>query len=161
VKDAFSKEVARQGDDDALRAILRETCRITGMGFAAIARVTEERWVVAQSEDLNSMGLNPGDELEIKQTICDYIRDSGQKIVIDDIRGDPEWRTHPVPVLYGIESYVSLPIFLDDGSFYGTLCAIDPKPRTVSGMETIAALEELARQASEILSGKVREMSAG
>lgn len=32
------------------------------------------------------------------------------------------------PRIYGIQSYISVPIFLDDGSFWGTLCAIDPEP---------------------------------
>jgi len=30
--------------------------------------------------------------------------------------------------MYGFQSYISMPIFLKDGSFYGTLCAIDPSP---------------------------------
>ena len=30
--------------------------------------------------------------------------------------------------MYGFQSYISTPIFLKDGSFYGTLCAIDPRP---------------------------------
>jgi len=29
---------------------------------------------------------------------------------------------------YGFQSYISIPIMLKDGSFFGTLCAIDPKP---------------------------------
>jgi hypothetical protein len=30
---------------DAVPTILNVVCRVTGMGFAAVARVTEERWI--------------------------------------------------------------------------------------------------------------------
>ncbi|WP_325049484.1 MULTISPECIES: GAF domain-containing protein [Sphingomonas] len=46
---------------------------------------------------------------------------------------DPRWNSHPAPALYGFKSYVSLPIILSDGTFFGTLCAIDPHPRKLRG----------------------------
>jgi GAF domain-containing protein len=57
-------------------------------------------------------------------------------------------------MLYGFESYASIPIFLADGSFYGTLCAIDPEPRRLSGPETIALLKDCAQRVAAILSRK-------
>lgn len=155
MKDSFSAQVAAQGDDDAIRAVLREACRVTQMGFAAVARVTEERWIACQVEDQIEFGLDPGDELEIKQTICNDIRECGRAIVIDHVGADPEWRTHPVPILFGFESYASLPIFLEDGSFYGTLCAIDPEPRMLSAPDTIAALQRLTDEVAAILSRRI------
>ncbi|HEY0043496.1 MAG TPA: GAF domain-containing protein [Allosphingosinicella sp.] len=151
MKDAFAQEVARQGDDEEVKAILDEICALTGMGFAAVARVTEERWIAAQVLDKVEFGLRPGDELEIKKTICQEIRDSGEAVVIDHIGADAAWRTHPVPMLYGFESYASLPVFLTDGSFYGTLCAIDSAPRALSAPDTIAALQRCAGRVAEIL----------
>lgn len=158
MKDVFAAEVAALGDDDDIRAILEEVCRVTQMGFAAVARVTEERWIAAQVLDKIEFGLNPGDELEIKKTICDDIRKCGRAIIIDHIADDPEWRTHPVPMLYGFESYASLPVVLDDESFFGTLCAIDPGPRALSAPDTIAALKDLARQVAVILSEKTKSI---
>lgn len=155
MKDAFAAGVAAEGDDQAIREILEEVCRLTGMGFAALARVTEQRWIAAQVLDKVEFGLDPGDELEIKKTICDDVRQDGRIIVVDDIGSDPEWRTHPVPTLYGFESYVSLPIVLDDGSFYGTLCALDPEPRTVSAPQLIETLQRLAKRVAAILSSKL------
>lgn len=151
-KDAFAAQVAAQGDDPAIRAILEEVCRVTGMGFAAVARVTEDRWIACQVLDRIEFGLNPGDELDVKTTICDDIRACGQRIVIDHVGENFEWRTHPTPMLYGFESYASLPVLLADGSFYGTLCAIDPEPRRLSAPETIAVLETCARRVAAILS---------
>jgi GAF domain-containing protein len=160
MKDAFAIEVAAEGDDAEISSILDEVCRLTGMGFAAVARVTEERWIAAQVLDKIEFGLHPGEELEIKKTICDEIRQCGQAIVIDHIGADPEWRTHPVPMLYGFESYASLPLFLADGSFYGTLCAIDPGPRSLSTPDTIAALKAFAERVAAILSAKAGRIQA-
>lgn len=33
------------GRDERLQAVLRAICDATGMGFAAVARVTEQRWI--------------------------------------------------------------------------------------------------------------------
>ena len=140
------------GDDDEIRTILAEVCRLTGMGFAAVARVTDRRWIACQLLDRIEFGLKPGDELELKTTICDDIRQCGRAVVIDHVSDDREWRTHPTPMLYGFESYASFPIELADGSFFGTLCAIDPAPRAVSDRSIVAAMEGYAAQVGAILS---------
>lgn len=160
MKDEFASEVAQEGDNPEINAILLEVCHATRMGFVAVARVTEERWIAAQVVDRIAFGLNPGEELDVKKTICDDIRQCGQAIIIDRIADDPEWRTHPVPMLYGFESYASIPIFLADGSFYGTLCAIDPEPRMLSGPDTIALLKDCAERVAAILSGSAASQSS-
>ncbi|MBA3526459.1 MAG: GAF domain-containing protein [Pseudomonadota bacterium] len=154
MKDELAVEVAREGDDPEISAILLEVCHATRMGFVAVARVTEDRWIAAQVIDRIEFGLEPGEELDVKKTICDDIRQCGQAIFIDRITDDPEWRTHPVPILYGFESYASLPICLKDGTFYGTLCAIDPEPRPLSGRDTIALLKRCAERVAEILTAR-------
>jgi GAF domain-containing protein len=151
-KDEFAAEVAADGDNDAIRAILEEVCAVTEMGFAAVARVTDTRWIAAQMIDTLEFGLDPGDELDIKTTICDEIRDSGQTIIIDNVAGHPDWRTHPVPIIYGFKSYVSIPLYLSDGSFYGTLCAIDPQPRRLTAPATVEILTGLAARTAAVLS---------
>ena len=140
------------GDDDRLRAILREICDATGMGFAAVARVTDQRWIACQVEDRIDFGLDPGGELKVKETICDEIRDSGEAVVFDDASADIKWSRHPVPVLYGFRSYCSFPVYLADGTFFGTLCAIDPAPRRVADEAIIEMFSTFAKQVGEILS---------
>jgi hypothetical protein len=153
MKDDFARQAAQKGDNDAIRTILTDVCTLTGMGFAAVARVTEDRWVAVQVLDKISFGLKPGDELEIKTTICDEIRQSGAHVVIDSVSGVQEWRTHHTPMLYGFESYASFPLRDGRGDFYGTLCAIDPEPRSLSGVATVATMAHYARQVEAILFG--------
>ena len=41
---------------------------------------------------------------------------------------DERFRTHPGLALYGIESYLAVPLRRRDGSYFGTLCTLDPAP---------------------------------
>ena len=150
-------EAIALGRDERLRDILRTVCDGSGMGFAAVARVTEDRWIACQVEDRIEFGLEPGGELKIKETICDEIRDSGEAVVFDDASTDIKWSRHPVPVLYGFRSYVAIPVYLDDGSFFGTLCAIDPEPRRVTDEGIVTLFTDLARQVGRILSQQLVE----
>lgn len=151
MKDQLAEDAVAQGDNDEIRAILEDICRMTDMGFAAVARVTDTRWIACQLLDKIAFGLQPGDELEIQTTICNDIRQSGQRVVIDHVDADIQWQTHHTPIMYGFKSYASFPIFLPDGSFFGTLCAIDPHPRAVSGAKVIATMEEYAKRIAQIL----------
>ena len=127
---AIEADIAAVGVIDAVPKLLEAACRSTGMGFAAVARVTEERWVACAVRDEIGFGLEPGGELELVSTICDEIRLSGQAVIIDHVAEDPVFRDHRTPAQYGFQSYISVPI-LHDGEFFGTLCAIDPKPRAL------------------------------
>lgn len=143
---SYEDDIAAVQSIPEVEAILVRVCAMTGMGFAAVARVTSDRWIACQLLDKIEFGLKPGDELKIKTTICDEIRESGRGVFIDCVSDDPQWRTHHTPAMYGFESYVSIPILLADGSFFGTLCAIDPAPR-----EGLAgAVPEMERMAAEI-----------
>ncbi len=159
MKDSFAATVAAQGQDDYIRAIVAETARITHMGFVAVARVTEGRWIACQVSDEMEFGLKPGDELDVETTICNEIRECSNAIVIDHVDADPEWRTHPAPALYGFQSYASFPIVLSDGSFYGTLCAIDREPRALSARTMVSVLKRQAQRLADILSAPKLEHS--
>ncbi len=50
----------------------------------------------------------------------------------------------PPPRNYGFQSYISVPIQLTDGTFFGTLCAIDPRPAKVNNAQTIGTFKLFA-----------------
>jgi GAF domain-containing protein len=144
--DDIASDVDRLREDPVVRAMLERICTETSMGFAAVARVTDTRWIACQVLDKIEFGLEAGEEIELKTTICDEIRDSGVAVVIDHVSGDAAWQTHPTPVLYGFESYVSFPIHLPDGRFFGTLCAMDPQPRAIKTPAIVAFVRTLRRR---------------
>jgi signal transduction histidine kinase len=137
VNNEFTDDLTAVANIAAVPTILEVVCRTTGMGFAAVARVTSDRWIACAVRDEIAFGLQPGGELEVATTICDEIRDSGQPVVIDHVAEDEVFCGHPTPKMYGFQSYISMPILRPDGRFFGTLCAIDPRPARLKTPETI------------------------
>ncbi|MFC7739315.1 PAS domain-containing protein [Roseomonas sp. GCM10028921] len=133
----FQTDIDAVGRIDAVASILEVLCRTTGMGFAAVARVTEDYWITCQVRDEIGFGLRPGDELQVQTTLCREVRDASRPIIIEHVTEDAAYRRHPTPAMYGFQSYVSMPIIRKSGEFFGTLCAIDPKPVRVNTPETI------------------------
>ncbi|MBP1858095.1 GAF domain-containing sensor histidine kinase [Rhizobium herbae] len=128
----------------AVPTILDVVCKTTGMRFAAVARVTVDRWIACSVRDEIAFGLEPGGELKIETTICNEIRDHRQAVIIDNVAEDPAYANHHTPAIYGLQSYISMPITLADGSFFGTLCAIDTVPRTLNTPETVGMFQLFA-----------------
>jgi transcriptional regulator with XRE-family HTH domain len=133
----IAADVEMVGRIPIVAKLLEVICRTTGMGFSAIARVTDNKWVACAVRDEIKFGLEPGGELELETTICDDIRKTGEGVIIDCVDEDEHYVRHPTPGKYGFQSYISIPIVCQDGTFFGTLCAIDPKPAKVNNMETI------------------------
>jgi signal transduction histidine kinase len=133
----FERDIARVSGIASVSTILDVVSKTTGMGFTAVARVTEDRWITCASRDDLAFGLKPGDELKVETTICHEIRQNREPVVIDNVAEDAGYCNHHTPAQYGFQSYISVPIILPDGSFFGTLCAIDPKPRALRSPEVI------------------------
>lgn len=148
---SFETDVVLVGAIPAVRSILEVACQVTGMGFAAVARVTDDRWIACQTLDRVNFGLGPGSELSVKTTLCDEVHAAREAIVIDDVANDPVYAKHHTPAMYGLQSYISVPIILADGSFFGTLCAIDARPSKLTG----TPIPEMFRLFAQLIAGRI------
>jgi GAF domain-containing protein len=133
--DQIQEDIEKINQITIVPSMLEVVCRATGMGFAAIARVTEDRWVACSVRDEVNFGLKAGDELQLETTICNEIRQSRQGVVIDHVAADQQFCDHHTPKMYGFQSYISIPIVLNTGQFFGTLCALDKNPAKVSDLK--------------------------
>jgi signal transduction histidine kinase len=133
----FKTDIEAVNSITLMPTLLNVICQTTGMRFAAVARVTEDRWITCSVKDEINFGLKPGDELKVETTICHEIRQSGEAVVIDHVENDPDFCNHHTPLAYGFQSYISMPIFLKNGQFFGTLCSIDPSPAKLKAPEVI------------------------
>ncbi len=124
--------------------ILDVICQTTGMGFAAVARVTEDRWVACSVMDKVNFGLEQGSELPIETTLCNEVQSSLEPIVVDNFQKDAKYKKHHTPEIYGLQSYISIPIILRDNTFFGTLCAIDSKPAKINNNKVISTFKMFA-----------------
>jgi signal transduction histidine kinase len=157
----IARDIAALTRLQAVPTLLEVLCESTGMRFAAVARVSENTWTACVVKDEISFGVTPGGQLDLESTLCIESKRSNAPIVIEQASTDPRYCNHPTPKLYQFESYVSVPIVLPNGRYFGNLCAIDPAPAKVAdpkilGMFTrFAALigmlldSEMARQADQ------------
>ena len=86
--ESFLSDISAINSIEAVPSIFQVIYNVTGMGFAAVARVTEGRWVACSVLDRIAFGLKPGEELIIGTTICNEIRQSREGVVIDDVAED-------------------------------------------------------------------------
>lgn len=125
---SVAEDVRAIGRIDAVPAILQIVSEITGMRFAAVARVTEDSWTCCAVLDKIDFGLKVGGELDVSTTLCREIRASRDPIVIEKATEDVVYCGHPTPRKYGFESYIAVPIVRRSGEVFGTICALDPRP---------------------------------
>jgi signal transduction histidine kinase len=129
---------------EALPTILEVLCDLTGMRFAAVARVTENSWTACAIKDAISFGLPVGGQLPVATTLCLESKHLNEPIAISNASTDPKYCDHHTPRLYKIESYVSVPIILKNGRYFGNLCAIDPAPADVNNPKVIGIFTRFA-----------------
>jgi signal transduction histidine kinase len=154
---AISADIATIGRISAVPSILRVICNDTGMGFATVARVTDNTWTACAVQDNVNFGLKAGAQLDLKTTLCFESRVARAPVVIDHFSEDPVYCDHHTPRIYKLESYISVPIILPDGTYFGNLCAIDSRPAKVSDARTLKMFEVFAELIALQLEGESRQ----
>lgn len=140
----IARDVAAVNHLQAVPTLLEVLCESTGMRFAAVARVSENTWTACVVKDAISFGLTPGAQLDLETTLCIESKRSNAPIVIERASTDPRYCNHHTPRHYKIESYVSVPIVLPDGRYFGNLCALDPAPAKVADPKVLSMFTRFA-----------------
>ncbi len=138
-------DIATIGRISAVPAMLQVISDMTGLRFAAVARVTDDTWTACAVLDQLEFGLGVGGELDLTTTICHEIRGSHVSVVIDKASEDPLYHDHHTPRMYHFESYISVPVFRTNGHFFGTICALDPNPAPLRSSTIQSTMESFAR----------------
>lgn len=119
----------------AIPSILNIICRITGMKFASVSRVTEDKWITCLSHDEINFGIETGDEFALETNLGNKFRQYHNPIIIEEFEKSDAIAKHQMPLYHSFQSYISYPIFRKGGRFFGTLCAVDPKPAKIDNKE--------------------------
>lgn len=151
----FQSDIDAISEIAAVPSILEVISETTGMRFVAVARVTEGRWVACKVLDGIDFGLKEGGELAVETTICHEFRASHEPVAIDDVANSPYF-AHHTPIQYGFQSYISVPIVRKDGTLFGTLCAIDPKPAQVNNKRTLTMFRLFAEMIANHLDARMQ-----
>ncbi|NVJ05674.1 GAF domain-containing sensor histidine kinase [Myxococcus sp. AM001] len=129
---SIGPDVAAVGRIEAIKSVLRVLTQTTGLRLAVVARVTEEAWTCCAVLDEMNFGLKPGDTLEITTTFCNTVRSTLAPLLVTHASQDPRFRDHPAPRMYGVESYIAVPLYRKDGTYFGVMCALDANPSALS-----------------------------
>ncbi|WP_309837014.1 GAF domain-containing sensor histidine kinase [Caballeronia sp. LZ065] len=144
---------------NAVPSMLEMICNESGMGFAAVARVSELTWTACAVRDNISFGLQPGGQLDLHTTLCHESREERVPIIVDDFDTDTRYCGHHTPTIYKLRSYISVPIVLPDGEYFGNLCAIDSRPMHVSDPRVVRMFEVFANLIALQLDSDKRQWS--
>lgn len=125
----------------AVDMILETLQKLTGMRLSLVARVDSDSWTACAVLDRAGFGLNPGDQLELSTTFCNTVRGAVAPLIVKNASEIELYKNHPGHTVYGIESYFAVPLFRQNGEYFGTLCALDPEPKEFS--EDLVGMFEL------------------
>jgi signal transduction histidine kinase len=88
--------------------------------------------------------VSPGGHLDVNATLCIEARAARAPVVIAHASTDARYCNHPALGMYPFESYVSVPIILASGRYFGNLCAVDPNPAQVSDPRVVSMFQRFA-----------------
>lgn len=136
-------DIAAVARISAVPTILRVISEITGLRLTLIARVTHSTWTCCAVLDRMGFGLRVGGTLDVATTLCSEVRDSHAPIIIEHASVEPAYCRHPTPRMYGLESYIAVPIFRGD-EYFGNICALDSNPALLRDDKTLAMMRLFA-----------------
>jgi GAF domain-containing protein len=139
-----SKAVAAIGRIDAVPTLLAVLREITGMRFAAVARVTENVWTVCAVQDGLQLGIEAGAPFVLRTNLAFQSQSTRAPIIVEQASTDPRYRTDAGSKVYPVESFISVPIFLPNARYFGNLWAFDPSPMSVSGPHVVSMFTRFA-----------------
>ena len=73
---------------------------------------------------------DPGRFMDMDQGFCVHVVGRKAALTLDDVFEFSRFRGNPVVDELGVRSYIGVPLIDDDGTVIGTVCAIDPAPRS-------------------------------
>jgi len=141
---------------EAGQAVLKFLHSRFGFNLWMITRVEGKDWIVLQSED-HGYDVQPGRVFQWADSFCFHmIAGKGPKIAprSEDI---PLYATAPINQQVNIKSYIGQPLIHEDGSLFGTLCAIDPQIKSDAIMQEVELVELFGNLLSNILQAELRQ----
>ncbi|MHA3891518.1 sensor domain-containing diguanylate cyclase [Acinetobacter sp. GXMZU3951] len=142
---------------DAGQAVLQFLYQRFGFGLWMITRVEGDDWIILQTEN-NGYDIQVGQVFHWTDSFCSQmVLGKGPKIapIAEDI---PAYSQAPIAQQLNIKAYIGQALTKEDGSLFGTLCAIDPEPKSESLKAEQSLIELLGDLLSQILQTELREI---
>lgn len=128
--------------------LLAETAETLDMELALLGHVNAERYTVVGFHARGSSAMSIGHVIPIGETYCRQELTASRPFVLGDATLDADFAEHPGYTRHGLRAYVGAALRLSDGTFFGTLCGVDSRPRFPS-LDAIERFVEIAEEVAE------------
>lgn len=142
--------------EEAGQAVLKFLHKRFGFKLWMITRTEGDDWIVLQSED-NGYNVKPGQVFHWADSFCSQMVQGKAPRIAPYSPDIPLYREAPINKLVDIQAYIGQPLVKEDGSLFGTLCAIDPHPKSEALLEEAELFDLLAQMLSCLLQAELRE----
>ena len=141
--------------DSAARAVLDFLHQRLGFDLWMVTRTEGENWTVLQAED-HGYGVKEGTVFRWADSFCSQMVLGRGPCIAPSAAQVPAYASAPIGRLVTIGAYVGLPLIRDDGSLFGTLCAIHPTPQPEAIEAELPMIEVLVRLLCGILEADLK-----
>ena len=143
--------------EEAGQIVLKFLYQRFGFNLWMITRTEGDDWIVLQSED-NGYNVQPGQVFRWADSFCSHMVQGKAPRIAPRSEDIPLYVNAPIAKQVEIKAYIGQPLTKEDGSLFGTLCAIDPKPQSDAITKEAGLIDLLGQMLSYILQGELREV---
>ena len=141
--------------EDAGKAILEYLHNHLGFNLWMITRTEGNDWIVLQAKD-SGYGVKAGQVFNWADSYCSkMVLGKGPRIAHDS-KKIPLYEEAGINKVVDINAYIGQPLLNEDGSVFGTLCAIDPSVQPKSIEQYSDLLELFSLLLSRILQNEIK-----
>ncbi|MDF1762034.1 MAG: sensor domain-containing diguanylate cyclase [Oleibacter sp.] len=144
--------------DDASRAVLLYLKEKTGMGLWMTTRVIGDEQIVLNYID-DVYGVEKGTSLSWCGSLCKSMVEGNGPSIAPDIKEIQVYRESPNGQTFDIGAYLGVPIFLKDGTLFGTLCGYDPQIQKQDIESELSLVTLLANMLGALASRQIQVIS--
>ena len=141
---------------DAGQAVLKFLHQHFGFNLWMITRVEAKDWIVLQSED-HGYNVQAGQVFQWADSFCSHMVAGKAPKIAPRSEDIPLYATAPINQQVSIKAYIGQPLINEDGSLFGTLCAIDPEIKSEAILQDMGMVELFGQLLSSILQAELRQ----
>lgn len=141
--------------EEAGQAILKFLSHRFGFKLWMITRTEGNDWIVLLSED-NGYDIKPGQVFNWADSFCSQMVLNNAPRIVPYSPDIQIYANAPINQLVTIQAYIGQPLLKEDGSLFGTLCAIDPEPQSKILVEDTPLFDLIAKVLSYTIQAELK-----
>lgn len=143
--------------EEASCAVLTFLYQRFGFKLWMVTRAEGEDWIVLQVND-HGYNIETGRVFQWADSYCSQMVQGKGPRIAPRSQDIPVYANADINKQADIKAYIGQPLMKEDGSLFGTLCAIDPQPQPEKLVEEEGLISLLGQMLSYILQGELREI---